>query len=257
MSTRSIGSRSSVGDLAWARRSGGRLGGNDQLRLLAQVMLARVNLLLRKQERAPFFVDIESLRIPDSALCASATELLASVSEPWLANHCLRTYLWAAIVGTKERRAFDEELLFVASALHDLGLTDVCSRFRVPSADCFAVEGALAAEAFLEQQGEESGRRRRVAEAISLHLNARVAPDQGVEAHLLHEGAAMDVIGARVEEVDDRTRSQVLDRHPRFEMKVGFVVAMKQQSQARPRSRAALLCRLGFIPMIRRSPFAS
>lgn len=225
---------------------------------MAQVMLVRLNLFLRRQERAPFLVDIASLRIPDSPVCASAVELSVSVSEPWLANHCLRTYLWAAIVGAKERRAFDEELLFVASLLHDLGLTDAGSGFSIPAADCFAVEGAFAAAAFLERQGDDdAGRRGRVAEAISLHLNVRVAPDLGVEAYLLHEGAAMDVVGARIDEVDEGTRNQVLARHPRVEMKAGLIAAMKHQSQVRPRSRAALLCRHGFISMIRRSPFAS
>lgn len=252
-----ISGRASVGTLAWARRSGGRLSRNDQLKLMVEAMLVRLKLFLHRQNETPFSIDLDSLRIPDSALCIGAGELLASVSEPWLVNHCLRTYLWAAIVGTNERRTFDEELLFVASLLHDLGLTNAGSKLSTTAAECFAVEGAFAAEEFLEKQGVAESRRKLVAEAISLHLNVRVPLEHGFEAHLLHEGAAMDVVGSRFDEVDAATRNQVLAKHPRLEMKSGFVASMKQQSSTRPYSRAGFLCRHGFISLIRRSPFVS
>jgi hypothetical protein len=252
-----IGGRASVGTLAWALRSGGRLSRSDQLKLMVEAMLVRLNLFLRRQNEAPFSIDVGSLRIPDSALCIGAGELLVSVSEPWLVNHCLRTYLWAAIVGTKEQRTFDEELLFVASLLHDLGLTSAGSQVSASTAACFAVEGAFAAEEFLEKQGVDESRRKLVAEAISMHLNVRVPLERGVEAHLLHEGAAMDVVGSRFDLVNEATRNQVLVKHPRLEMKSAFVASMKQQSIARPYSRAGFLCRHGFVSMIRRSPFVS
>jgi hypothetical protein len=224
---------------------------------MVEAMLVRLNLFLRRQNETPFYIDVESLRVPDSALCISTGELLASVSKPWLVNHCLRTYLWAAIVGTKERRTFDEELLFVASLLHDLGLTNVGSKLSTTTAECFAVEGAFAAEEFLERQGIAESRRKLVAEAISLHLNVRVPLEHGVEAHLLHEGAAMDVVGSRFDEVNEATRNLVLVKHPRLEMKSEIATSMKQQSITRPCSRAGFLCNHGFISMIRRSPFVS
>ena len=249
--------RASTGTLAWARKNGGRLSRNDQLKMMVEAMLVRLNLFLHRQNETPFAVDVDSLRIPDSALCIAAGELLGSVSEPWLVNHCLRTYLWAAIVGTKERRTFDEELLFVASLLHDLGLTNTRTKLSTTPAECFAVEGAFAAEEFLEKQSVAESRRRLVAEAISLHLNVRVPLEHGVEAHLLHEGAAMDVIGSRFAEINGATQNQVLVKHPRLQMKSGLVASMKQQSTTRPYSRAGFLCSHGFISMVRRSPFAS
>jgi len=220
-------------------------------------MLVWLKLFLHRKDETPFSIDIDSLRIPDSALCIGASELLASVSEPWLVNHCLRTYLWAAIVGTKERRTFDEELLFVASLLHDLGLTNAGSKLSATTAECFAVEGAFAAEEFLEKQGVDESRRKLVTEAISMHLNVRVPLGYGVEAHLLHEGAALDVVGSRFDEVNEATRNQVLVKHPRLEMKSGLVALLKQQSITRPYSRIGFLCSHGFISMIRHAPFAS
>jgi hypothetical protein len=220
-----------------------------------EAALVRLNARLRRGQKPPFSVDLGSIRVPDSGLCQSASELLASVSEPWLVNHCLRTFLWAAILGKKGQHRFDEELLFVASALHDLGLTSARARLTPSNAECFAVEGAFAAEEFLAEHGLDHRRQEVVAEAISLHLNVRVSLAHGMEAHLLHEGAALDVVGARFDEVAATTRNEVLGVHPRLEMKSSLVAAMKQQSNMRPRSRAGFLCGHGFISMIRHAPF--
>jgi hypothetical protein len=77
----------------------------------------------------------------------------------------------------------------------------------------------------------------------------------GTEAHLLHEGAALDVIGARFDEVAPTTRNEVLRAHPRLEMKNSLVAAMKRQSNIRPHSRAGVVCDHGFVAMIRRARF--
>ena len=215
----------------------------------------QISARLRRQQQPAFRVDLGSIRVPDSGLCTSACELLASVREPWLVNHCLRTFLWAAIFGKKGQHRFDEELLFLAAALHDLGLTSAGARLSPRNAECFAVEGAFAAEKFLADHGADQRRQEAVAEAISLHLNVRVPLSHGVEAHLLHEGAALDVVGARFDEVAATTRNDVLGAHPRLEMKSSLVAAFEQQSTTRPRSRAALRCGLGFISMIRHAPF--
>ena len=238
-----------VGSLAWAQRTRGRLGTGDRVRLLAQALLARAGGLLPRRGRAP--IDLGALRVPDSALATAAADHLASVAEPWLVNHCWRTYAWGWLHAAAERRALDEEALFVAALLHDLGLTATPD----PAFHCFAVEGAMAAARFLEAQGAPQDRRDRVADAISLHMNATVPPAAGAEAHLLHEGAAMDVVGARLDEVADPARQEVLARHPRLAMKAALVEQLKRQSALRPDSRAAFLCRLGFIGMVRRAPF--
>ncbi len=250
-------SRASIGTLAWAHRGGGRLSRRDRLRCIVEALLVRLNARLRVSQQVPFSIDPSSISIPDSALCNSASELLESVSEAWLVNHCFRTFLWAAILGKKERHRFDEELLFVASILHDLGLTDAAAQLGAAGVECFAVEGAFAAEHFLTKQGMGKSRREVVAEAISLHMNVRVPLAHGVEAYLLHEGAALDVVGARLRDIAEPTRQQLLTSYPRLEMNSRLAAVMQHQSSIRPHSRAGLLCRYGFISMIRRAPFGS
>jgi hypothetical protein len=243
---------SAIGSLAWGRRTGGRLSALDRLRLLAAGMLVRI---APHAAAAGVPLDAAALRMPDSRLCVAAGELLAASSEPWLVQHCLRTFLWGALLGRGHGHRYDEELLFVGAALHDLGLTPAGRQWVGIDAECFAVQGALAAEAFLGQQGMEEGRRERIAEAICRHLNVRVPLARGVEAHLLHAGAGLDVIGARHAELAPELRQEVLRRHPRDRMKESLAQRMKQESLAHPHTRAGFLCSHGFIGMIRKAPF--
>lgn len=251
-----------VGTREWAMAGAGALRHADRRRLMAQALLARIAALphavrarLGLGERVMQRIDAAAIRLPDSVDARRAGELLASLSPPWLVNHCMRTWLLGAMLAQAEGIRFDDELFFVASALHDLGLTaqHQCGQ---GCAACFAVQGAREAEKFAEQAGWPLERRHRLSEAISLHLNIRVSMRHGAEAYLLHEGAALDVIGARMREFGQLSLQPVLDRYPRLGFKENMAAAMKKQAAHRPDSRAAFLAGLGFVGMIRRSRWA-
>lgn len=249
-----------VGSLQWAALGGGALNRQDRLRLIGQVMLTRIGQLpepVRRQlgftDSATARVDLEAIRLPDSPAALRASEHCQQLSAPWLFNHCLRTYVWAALLAQVDHIKFDAELLFVASALHDLGLTAEHSCQEAGCA-CFAVEGARAAQRFATQLGWPAERSERLAEAISLHLNVRVGLGQGAEAHLLHEGAALDVIGARIRQLGPRAIATTLERYPRLDIKSQLAPAIKEQARLRPNSRAEFLVGLGFTRMIRAAP---
>jgi hypothetical protein len=251
--------RSSVGTNAWAAL-GGHLRRQDYMRLVGQALLTRLAALPGKVQHHLGFeparlrhIDLQAIRLPDSRVALSASQLAQSLSEPWLFNHCMRTYMWGAMLAQVGDIKFDQELFFTASALHDLGLTQTHLR-NDTSCSCFAVEGAHVAREFAVTQGWSHQRCDQLAEAISLHLNVRVGLHQGFEAHLLHEGAALDVIGARVGQLGADAVTQVLNSYPRLDFKIDMVTAMKQQARIRPASRAAFLLKLGFVGMIRSAP---
>lgn len=52
-----------------------------------------------------------------------AQELVREASEPYLFNHVMRSWLFAATLARTVRVAPDPELLGLATLLHDLGLT--------------------------------------------------------------------------------------------------------------------------------------
>ncbi len=246
----------SVGTKGWAAL-GGALRRQDRVRLTGQALLSQLaalpaNLRIRLgfSDVATARIDLGTIRLPDSAAALRASEHARALSQPWLFNHCLRTYVWGAMLGQLDQINFDQELLFVASTLHDLGLTD-SHNCKEPSCSCFAVEGARAAHSFVAAIGWENERCDRLAEAISLHLNVRVGLGHGPEAHLLHEGAALDVIGARLRQIGPKAASAVLEQYPRLGFKQHMVVSMKEQARARRGSRAAFLAGLGFVGLIR------
>ena len=66
----------------------------------------------------------EDWAIPDSELATNAAALVYKLSSPMLFAHVHRTYCFAAVLAARNGMKFDRELVYVASVLHDLGLTD-------------------------------------------------------------------------------------------------------------------------------------
>src|SRR5258707_99515 len=66
---------------------------------------------------------VAGVRIPDTALCNAAVDLLESCSPAFLCSHCLRTYIFGSLaVRGIGRSVVDEEAAFCGAVLHDLGL---------------------------------------------------------------------------------------------------------------------------------------
>src|SRR5216683_617636 len=66
---------------------------------------------------------VAGVRIPDTALCNAAVDLLESSSPKFLCTHCLRTYIFGSLaVRSLGRPVADVAAAFCAALLHDLGL---------------------------------------------------------------------------------------------------------------------------------------
>lgn len=252
-----VDSKLRVGSLPWARQTRGALNVRDRFALAGQAVRLQgqlaASLMFRRSRVA---LDIATIQPPDSELAKKADALCASVSPPRLYNHCCRAYLWARLFADTYGIAFDDELLYAACMLHDLGLTtayDNCARH----AECFTLDSVEGASAWARNVGWDSERQDALAEAILLHMNVTVGMNQGTEAHLLHEAAGLDCLGLRAWEVQRGTRNAVLARHPRDTFKPFLAETFTVQAQRRPKCRAAFLIRyLLFRSMIRFAPFA-
>src|ERR1700691_4650272 len=134
--------------------------------------------------------EIANVRIPDSLLAQKAVDLAYRVSPAVVWTHVLRTFVFGALVGRARNLRYDEELFFLASVLHDLGLT---TEFR--GTERFEVVGADAAAAFLKDQGVNDERRAITWDAIALHTSVGIASRKRPEIALVHIGAGGDVLG--------------------------------------------------------------
>lgn len=246
---------SSVGTWSWASRTQGRLSRAEELTLLAQGVNARLA-RLPSQWRSSLFGEHASLQLPsapDSKLALAAEEYAREASSPRLYAHCLRTWAFATLFAQRDRVAHDEELLYLACVLHDLGLTPAHNG-RDTQARCFAVEGARAAHTLVSANGASDAQARTVAEAITLHLNVTVPRRLGAEAHLLSKGVSLDVVGRRLHQIPAPARRDVSARWPRSGFGAELAGATTEQARIRPESRSALLHRLGFVKLIERNP---
>jgi hypothetical protein len=235
-----------VGTWVWGQRTGGRMRRRDQLDQLLRAARARIALARRTGPAMPVGAVTVAERPPDTAFAGIAFEVARAASSDALLHHCLRTWLWADLVAQADRVPHDPELLYVSCVLHDLGLTP---RHWCDTDACFGVEGARAAHELATASGYP--RADALADAISLHLNVTVPLGLGAEAHLVHAGAAMDVVDARARRLPAVVRGQVLGRHPREGFLDELLTLGARQVAARPRSRIALLHRIGFADLMR------
>lgn len=192
--------------------------------------------------------------VPDSPLAAAAEALVTAAAVPTLVNHSHRTYAFGALLLARRGRAVDREALFVAAMLHDLGLIADLDDGTTP----FEQRGAQLAREFLQQRDASPVLAQLVSDAIALHLELGTADDPRAEVAGVSLGAAVDVLGLRLDEVPPDALDVVLSGHPRLDMTSFFVGAMRREALNKPDSRAGQYVRdLGFDAMIAAAPFAS
>ena len=160
-----------------------------------------------------------ALVIPDSLLAKQATEILREHSTDLLFNHSMRVYLFAAEQGRQQKLRFDPELLYVAAAFHDLGLT---KKFSSPN-ERFEVDGANALRQFLIAHRVPEEQVQTAWEAIALHTTPGVTQYMRPEVALLYSGVALDVLGKGFDQFPSKLRDEIVARYPRKHFKQQFL----------------------------------
>lgn len=111
-----------------------------------------------------------SLDLPNTPLAQAAGALIDAELNPPLRNHSLRSFLFARALadsmGVHAGADYDEEVLYLICALHDIGLAEVANGDQR-----FEVDGADYAAEFLESQGVTDERVDIVWDAIAAHTS--------------------------------------------------------------------------------------
>jgi len=150
--------------------------------------------------RLPFY----ETSIPDSQLAQQATRLVQEVSPQFLYYHCLRTFVFADLIGQQQETTYDRELLYLSAVMHDLGLSE-----RFDGEQRYEVDGADAAKQFLLKHGVSEQKAELVWDAIALHTSIGIASRKQPEVALVQVGASMDVGGFRLKDLPRETVEQV------------------------------------------------
>ena len=183
-------------------------------------------------EDVPLPSSIAGIRIVDSKIAKDATELSRSFSPPYLFNHAVRTFLYGSLVGRALGATFDEEVLFLACILHDLGLTDQFSG-DLP----FEIQGAQAAKHFLDEHAYAKDSTEAVWDGIAMHASA-IGQFKRPEILLVGEGAGADVIGPDFSQIKKADSEAVVKAFPRLKFKDAFVKTCADVVQKHPRGAA-------------------
>src|SRR3954447_24452497 len=113
-----------IGSVAWLERTRGRLSPREQAELMALGVRSQAVLLARRLGRSADRVgrlDPRDVRIPDSAAAREAEEGCGGLPRS-VGSRSRRCYLWGALLAAGDGITFDEEVLYVAALLHDVGM---------------------------------------------------------------------------------------------------------------------------------------
>lgn len=239
-----------LGTLDWISKTEGKLGFVDKLTLIAQGVRAKAaNKQDLKTGRKVRLREVADIIPPDTAITREALALCRQASETYLFNHCLRAYFWARLLDD-DARTYDDEAMFTAMMLHDLGLTE-SYRPKAGQERCFTAVGAEKVTELAIKHGWSDRRAQSAANAITLHLNVIIGSEHGKEAQMVKAGAVADVAGIGLHRLQIDQLAKVLEKYPRLQMKQNIIKALDHDATTCPHCRIAFLKnQLGIMKLI-------
>lgn len=177
--------------------------------------------------------------LPASTIAVAARELCRSVSAPFIYNHCMRSYLFARHLATangmKPGADYDDELVFLACLLHDLGATE-----HANGDQRFEVDGADAAADFLRTRGLADDRIATVWRAVALHTSDGICHRFGNVEAVTQMGVAADVFGRDRDAIPVAFADAVHATWPRYDIGYTLATAIVEQVETNPAKASPL-----------------
>jgi len=107
---------------------------------------------------------IAGVSVSDGPLITALIEYAERLSEPYLFNHAMRSWLFAEVIGRIKRTDYDREVVAIGTILHDIGLND-----SVSGPNRFEVNGADAALSFIKSKGLSDRRAQLIWDTVALN----------------------------------------------------------------------------------------
>ena len=172
---------------------------------------------------------LAGVSVPDTPLISHSIEYAREHSEPYLFNHVMRSWLFAATIAQLNQTAHDGEVLAVTTILHDLGLAE---DFNGPLR--FEVEGANAARSFARREGVDDRRAQLIWDGVALNSTPSIAFYKETEIALATMGIGLDWGGFGYEALTESQLTAIVEAFPRLEMKQKFTRAVCRIVETRP-----------------------
>lgn len=172
---------------------------------------------------------IAGVGVPHTPLIADALDYAQRISEPYLYNHAVRSWLFAARIGEARGIECDAEVVAVGTILHDIGLTA-----SVTGPNRFEVNGANAARAFIAERGLSDRRAQLIWDLVALNSTPSIALHKEPEVVVGSLGIGLDWGGFGIEAIAPAEMSAIVKAFPRLKFKDGFTKVCCRLVETKP-----------------------
>jgi len=160
---------------------------------------------------------IAGVSVPDGPLITAVIEHAQRLSEPYLFNHAMRSWLFAEAIGRIKKIDYDREVVAIGTILHDIGLTA-----SVSGPNRFEVNGADAALSFIKGKGVSDRRAQLIWDTVALNSTPSLALHKEPEVAVATMGIGLDYGGFGIEVLPTADVERILSAFPRLKMKQQF-----------------------------------
>jgi hypothetical protein len=172
---------------------------------------------------------IAGVSVPDGPLITATIDYAQRLSEPYLFNHSMRSWLFAEAIGRTKGLDYDPEVVAIGTILHDIGLTA-----GVSGPNRFEVNGADAARAFIAGWGLSDRRAQLIWDLIALNSTPSLALHKEPEVAVGTMGIGLDYGGFGLDALTPRDVDRILSEFPRLRMKEKFSETCCRLVKTRP-----------------------
>ena len=173
---------------------------------------------------------VAGISVPNTPIIADALAYAQRLSEPYLFNHAVRSWLFAITIARAKNINYDPEVVAIGTILHDIGLTD-----SVDGSQTFEVNGADAARAFVTERGLSDRRAQLIWDLVALNSTVSVRALQRAGSRGRHYGYRVGLGRLWHRRHPDGRDGRYFKRIPaHFKMKEKFAQACCHVIQMRP-----------------------
>src|SRR3989449_4302875 len=172
---------------------------------------------------------IAGVSVPDGSLITAVIEHAQRLSEPYLFNHAMRSWLFDEAIGRIKGIDYDREVVAIGTILHDIGLTA-----SVSGPNRFEVNGADAALSFIKGNGLSDRRARLIWDLVALNSTPSLALHKEPEVAVGTMGIGLDYGGFGVEALQAGDVERIVSAFPRLRMKQRFTETCCRLRTAKP-----------------------
>jgi hypothetical protein len=172
---------------------------------------------------------LAGVTVPDTPLISRAIDFARERTEPYLFNHAMRSWLFAAVFAQRKQAVHDAEVLAVTTILHDIGLAN-----SLDGPLRFEVEGANAARSFARDEGVDDRRAQLIWDGVALNSTPSIALYKEPEVAVATLGIGLDWGGFGYEALSEADVAEIVEAFPRLGMKERFTHAVCRIVETRP-----------------------